>query len=179
MEDKDPFIPHDQDLGSCRAVKLPWIFLGAPLTFNGAPRNIQGNLDRYATDVSIDLISMISYSINRSQWVYEFSPFFPALHFHVHRHPHRTIPTGSRNLHGRRPRRKKSYDRNVICGLRTNNITTDHIWHKVGVVVILYYFVTMVTTVWFHYGQSIMFSVDMIDTWYVWYIRVRCWGVML
>ena len=23
---------------------LPWIFLGAPLTFNGAPRNIQGNL---------------------------------------------------------------------------------------------------------------------------------------
>ena len=31
----------------CRAVKLPWIFLGAPLNFNGAPRNIQGNLDRY------------------------------------------------------------------------------------------------------------------------------------
>ena len=25
-------------------VKLPWIFLGAPLTSNGAPRNIQGNL---------------------------------------------------------------------------------------------------------------------------------------
>ena len=30
-----------------RAVKLPWIFPGAPLTFNGAPGNIQGNLDRY------------------------------------------------------------------------------------------------------------------------------------
>ena len=25
-------------------VKLPWIFLGAPFTFNGAPGNIQGNL---------------------------------------------------------------------------------------------------------------------------------------
>ena len=30
-------------LGS-RAVKLPWIFLGAPLIFNGAPANIQGSL---------------------------------------------------------------------------------------------------------------------------------------
>ena len=28
-------------------VKLPWIFPGAPLNFNGAPGNIQGNLDRY------------------------------------------------------------------------------------------------------------------------------------
>ena len=27
--------------------KLPWIFPGAPLTCNGAPRNIQGYLDRY------------------------------------------------------------------------------------------------------------------------------------
>ena len=27
-----------------RAVKLTWIFLGAPLIFNEAPRNIQGNL---------------------------------------------------------------------------------------------------------------------------------------
>ena len=30
-----------------RAVKLPWIFPGAQLTFNGAPGNIQGNLDKY------------------------------------------------------------------------------------------------------------------------------------
>ena len=28
----------------CRAVKLPWVFPGAPFTFNGAPGNIQGNL---------------------------------------------------------------------------------------------------------------------------------------
>ena len=28
-------------------VKLPWIFPGAPLIFNGAPRNIQGKFDRY------------------------------------------------------------------------------------------------------------------------------------
>ena len=28
-----------------RAVKLPWIFLGAPLIFNGAPGNIKGNFD--------------------------------------------------------------------------------------------------------------------------------------
>ena len=28
----------------CRAAKLPWIFLGAPLNFNGAPGNIQGNM---------------------------------------------------------------------------------------------------------------------------------------
>ena len=34
-----------------RAVKLPWIFPGAPLTFNGAPGNIQDNLDRYASDI--------------------------------------------------------------------------------------------------------------------------------
>ena len=27
--------------------RLPWIFLGARLKFNGAPRYIQGNLDRY------------------------------------------------------------------------------------------------------------------------------------
>ena len=26
------------------AVKLPWIFQGTPLKFNGAPGNIQGNL---------------------------------------------------------------------------------------------------------------------------------------
>ena len=30
-----------------RPGKLPWIFPGAPLTFNGAPGNIQGNIDRY------------------------------------------------------------------------------------------------------------------------------------
>ena len=29
------------------AVKLPWLFLGAPLTFNGAPGNIQGNIGMY------------------------------------------------------------------------------------------------------------------------------------
>ena len=28
-------------------VKLPWIFPGAPLKFNGATENIKGNLDRY------------------------------------------------------------------------------------------------------------------------------------
>ena len=28
----------------CIPVKLPWIFRGAPLKFNGAPGNIQGNL---------------------------------------------------------------------------------------------------------------------------------------
>ena len=27
--------------------RIPWIFPGAPLIFNGAPGNIQGNLDRY------------------------------------------------------------------------------------------------------------------------------------
>ena len=32
---------------SPKAVKLPWIFPGAPLIFNGAPRNMQGNHDRY------------------------------------------------------------------------------------------------------------------------------------
>ena len=31
-----------------RAVKLPCVFPGAPLVFNGAPRNIQGNLDRWS-----------------------------------------------------------------------------------------------------------------------------------
>ena len=34
---------------NARGVKLPWIFPVAPLTFNMAPGNIQGNLDRYAT----------------------------------------------------------------------------------------------------------------------------------
>ena len=33
-------------------VNLPWIFPGAPLNFNGDPRNIQGNLDRKAIMVS-------------------------------------------------------------------------------------------------------------------------------
>ena len=32
-----------------RVVKLPWIFPGAPLKFNGAPGNIQGNIYRYAS----------------------------------------------------------------------------------------------------------------------------------
>ena len=32
----------------CIIVKLPRIFPGAPLTFNGAPGNIQGNIDSYA-----------------------------------------------------------------------------------------------------------------------------------
>ena len=31
-------------LGNPIPVKLPWIFPGAPLNFNGAPGNIQGNL---------------------------------------------------------------------------------------------------------------------------------------
>ena len=35
-----------------RAVKLPWIFPGAPLSFNGAPGNIQGN----STTLSVCLI---------------------------------------------------------------------------------------------------------------------------
>ena len=30
--------------GESRAVELTWIFPGAPLTFNWAPGNIQGNL---------------------------------------------------------------------------------------------------------------------------------------
>ena len=37
----------ESDKLSSRPVKLPWIVPGAPLTFHGAPGNIQGNLDRY------------------------------------------------------------------------------------------------------------------------------------
>ena len=33
-----------------KAVKLPGLFPGAPLTSTGATRNIQGNLDRYSAD---------------------------------------------------------------------------------------------------------------------------------
>ena len=36
----DAFTVRNKD---CRAIKLPWIFQGAPLSYNGAPRNIQGN----------------------------------------------------------------------------------------------------------------------------------------
>ena len=39
--------------GVFSAVKLSWIFPGAPLTFNGAPGNIQGNLGRYVGVSSI------------------------------------------------------------------------------------------------------------------------------
>ena len=35
----------------CKVVILPWIFPGAPLICNGAPGNIQGNLDRFVGDV--------------------------------------------------------------------------------------------------------------------------------
>ena len=35
------------NLESCRAVKLPWIFVGSPVDIKGAPGNIQDNLDRY------------------------------------------------------------------------------------------------------------------------------------
>ena len=34
----------------CRTVKLPWVFPGAPLNSNGAPGNIHGTLNRYASD---------------------------------------------------------------------------------------------------------------------------------
>ena len=36
-----------------RSVKLPWIFPGAPLTSNGAPGNIQSNIDRLCVSVQI------------------------------------------------------------------------------------------------------------------------------
>ena len=35
------------NIGTVRAGKLPWILLGASLTFNGTPRYIQGNRNRY------------------------------------------------------------------------------------------------------------------------------------
>ena len=38
---------HDESI-YIKDIKLPWIFLGAPLNFNGAPRNMHGNLDKYA-----------------------------------------------------------------------------------------------------------------------------------
>ena len=38
---------HTRILTCLIPVKLPWIFPGAPLNFNWAPRNIQGNLDGY------------------------------------------------------------------------------------------------------------------------------------
>ena len=45
-----------------RAVKLPWLIGGAPLTSNGAPGNIQGNLDRYATPLpEVDPLSPLSF----------------------------------------------------------------------------------------------------------------------
>ena len=46
-EKKDSWVSVTPQI-TCSAVKLPWIFPGAPLNFNGAPGNIQGNLDRYA-----------------------------------------------------------------------------------------------------------------------------------
>ena len=36
-------------------MKLPWIFPGAPLKVNGAPGNIQGNLDGYVSDICYDV----------------------------------------------------------------------------------------------------------------------------
>ena len=36
-----------------RVVNLPWICPGAPMIFNGASWNIQGNLDRYEADENI------------------------------------------------------------------------------------------------------------------------------
>ena len=60
--------PHHRILGNdChgvyKAVKLPWIFPGAPLTFNGAPRNIQGNLERYICTLHVpQYLWMISSS---------------------------------------------------------------------------------------------------------------------
>ena len=54
----DEMVPKDHT----RAVKLPWIFLAAPLTFNGAPGNIQGNLDKYATlSPEVDPLSPLSF----------------------------------------------------------------------------------------------------------------------
>ena len=40
------------EYGSEVAHLSPWIFLGAPLIFNGSPGNIQGNLDRYEVAVT-------------------------------------------------------------------------------------------------------------------------------
>ena len=37
-------------------VKLPWIFLGAPLNFNGTPGYTQGNL----TGMEVSVVSLIS-----------------------------------------------------------------------------------------------------------------------
>ena len=45
-------IPLGEDYGICRALKLPWIFPGAPLIFNGATGNIQGNIKRYQYKVT-------------------------------------------------------------------------------------------------------------------------------
>ena len=42
---------HETHIMSLKAVKLTWIFPGAPLTFNGAPGNIQGKFDRHAAHV--------------------------------------------------------------------------------------------------------------------------------
>ena len=47
-----------------RAVKLPWIFLGAPLIFNGAPGNIQGNLDRYVCCMSFAVFLLFMYLVS-------------------------------------------------------------------------------------------------------------------
>ena len=55
-------------------VKLPWIFPGAPLNFNGDPGNIQGNLDRHVT-------------VNISMWSPHYSqswqPNHNAAHFYT------------------------------------------------------------------------------------------------
>ena len=49
-------------------VKLPWIFPGAPLIFNGASRNIQGNLDRYANTKLIFFQSINSAYKRLTHW---------------------------------------------------------------------------------------------------------------
>ena len=52
--------------GVFSAVKLPWIFPGAPLTFNGAPGNIQGNLGKYVGVSSIHSLSSAKVFVVRA-----------------------------------------------------------------------------------------------------------------
>ena len=57
-----------------RAVKLPWIFLGAPLTFNGASRNIQGNVNKNGGGVGDECY--LSKTCLEDSTAMEHSPYF-------------------------------------------------------------------------------------------------------
>ena len=54
-------LTRDTDL-VIRAVKLPWLFLGTPLIFIGAPRNIQGNLSVPGYHYTRRCFSMIAHN---------------------------------------------------------------------------------------------------------------------